>query len=195
MSLGRPETTPIIRFEQSYTPDPNTGCWLWTKFIHKSGYAAFSVKSRSISAHKFSYLYFKGQIPKGWQVDHKCKCKTCVNPEHLEAVSPQENVIRSTLIQAIKTKAQNRKFCAKGLHEWIPSNIREKKGKKNCYPCLKAGWKRYQKEGRLTPKNHCRNGHEYTKESVYISPINGEKCCKLCRKARWKRFSEKQILN
>jgi len=58
------------------------------------GYGAFKAMGEQ-RAHRVSYRLFKGEIPEGTEIDHLCKIKLCVNPEHLEAVSHAENVFRA----------------------------------------------------------------------------------------------------
>lgn len=86
----------IQRFEASYTPEPNTGCWLWTRFTDKDGYGFINTctikyKSNSTRAHRLSYSLFKGAIPKGMCVLHKCDQPSCVNPEHLFLGTHRDN--------------------------------------------------------------------------------------------------------
>lgn len=66
-------------------------CWLWTGAISNRGYAVISVTGTSKSAHRWAYSTFNGPIPDGFYIDHLCREKTCVNPSHLEAVTPKEN--------------------------------------------------------------------------------------------------------
>lgn len=71
------------------------GCWNW-KLSLRNGYGRIDIKSKKYSAHRVSYEEFKGEkIPFGMEIDHKCKNKACVNPEHLEIVTRSENVKRS----------------------------------------------------------------------------------------------------
>lgn len=77
--------------------EPMSGCWLWTGYIAKQGYGRMSIKEmepRARWAHRVSYESFKGAIPEGLQLDHLCRNKTCVNPDHLEAVTPRINCLR-----------------------------------------------------------------------------------------------------
>lgn len=79
---------PRIQFE----PD----CWLWLRGKHSSGYGQIYIRSirRSIGAHRWSYMIWKGPIPQELQLDHLCRNRSCINPKHLEAVTLKENVLR-----------------------------------------------------------------------------------------------------
>lgn len=65
------------------TPEPNTGCWLWTRAISSTGYGSVSLGGRRHNAHRLSYESFTGPIPSGQQVLHRCDVRSCVNPRHL----------------------------------------------------------------------------------------------------------------
>lgn len=69
----------------------DTPCWLWAGTVKSHGYGQ---AGRSARAHRYVYEQLVGPIPDGMVLDHLCCRKTCVNPEHLEAVSQRENVLR-----------------------------------------------------------------------------------------------------
>lgn len=83
-----------IRFERFV--ERGEGCWLWKGYIAPNGYGKFHAsETGEQSAHRASFRIFKGDIPEGFQIDHLCRTRNCVNPAHLEAVSHQENLFRS----------------------------------------------------------------------------------------------------
>ena len=72
------------------------GCHLWTAYVMPNGYGTFKVNGRMVLAHRFAYELAKGPIPHGLHIDHLCRVRCCVNPHHLEAVTPRENERRAT---------------------------------------------------------------------------------------------------
>lgn len=75
-----------IEFHNSYIPEPNSGCWLWTS-VYKNDYGAFG----RLAAHRLSYELHNGPIPKGLIVRHKCDTPACVNPAHLVVGTFKDN--------------------------------------------------------------------------------------------------------
>lgn len=82
---------PIDRFKQKYLKT-SCGCWLWLEGTTKVGYGKFSLKGKAVSAHRASYQFFKGEIPEGLNVNHKCGHSLCVNPKHLYVGTQAENI-------------------------------------------------------------------------------------------------------
>lgn len=86
-----------VRFEDSFVPEPNTGCWLW---LSMNGYGKIDVidqygKRRGMVAHRVAWELYRGAIPPGLAIDHLCSMKSCVNPAHLEPVTYEENARRA----------------------------------------------------------------------------------------------------
>lgn len=107
------------------------GCWVWTAVKNKAGYGMFKY-DKLRSAHRVSYMHFVGPIPEGMVIDHLCRNRSCVNPEHLEAVTATTNWERGfgpALINREKT------HCKHG-HEFTPENtIPNSSGGRQCRTC------------------------------------------------------------
>lgn len=80
-----------------YIVNDATECWEWQWFKDHKGYGRKKVGGRAIPAHVYFYEQQYGPVPDGLQLDHKCRCRSCVNPDHLEPVTCVENVRRSSL--------------------------------------------------------------------------------------------------
>lgn len=122
------------RFFAKVVAGPNN-CWIWTGAV-RAGYPTFTVDgprgacTRSVGAHRWSWEYANGAIPEGLQIDHVkdrgCTSKLCVNPSHLEPVTPRENSLRYT---------RTIRYCPAG-HEHNETNTRIcKDGKRACRAC------------------------------------------------------------
>lgn len=79
------------KFRDSYLVT-DTGCWQWKWSLGSMGYGSITVSGRGqILAHRYSYETFKGAIPDGLEIDHQCRNRGCVNPDHLKAVTKKQN--------------------------------------------------------------------------------------------------------
>lgn len=88
-------------------------CWLWSGQMNPYGYGHFEVKRKRIRVHRWSYEHHVGPILEGFVIDHLCRVRNCVNPDHLEAVTSAENTRRG--------EVATRTHCLKG-HEYTPEN-------------------------------------------------------------------------
>jgi hypothetical protein len=83
-------------------------------------------------AHRLYYELEKGPIPKGLTLDHLCRVRCCVNPDHLEPVTPVENVMRG---ESFFAKQARRTHCPQG-HEYIGRNLMiTRRGERKCRAC------------------------------------------------------------
>ena len=78
------------RFDDFLMPEPNTGCLLWTGGQFLTGYGKFKVNGKTFRVHRFAYWRHWKVIDKP-EIHHKCGNPLCCNPEHLQAVTPEEH--------------------------------------------------------------------------------------------------------
>jgi hypothetical protein len=117
-------------------------CWLWSAYKHPRGYGRFRYKGKLILAHRLSFIWRKGRIPKNLVLDHLCRIPSCVNPSHLQAVTHGENIRRGDHQQRRKT------HCTQGHIYNSENTYMYKKGRR----CRKCGLQR-QKEWLKRNKN------------------------------------------
>lgn len=70
-------------------------CWEWTASLDTKGYGRMMYYDRQLTAHKIAYMTMVGPIPEGLEIDHLCRNTRCVRPDHLEAVTHEENMRRA----------------------------------------------------------------------------------------------------
>lgn len=83
------------RFWEKVSPEPNTGCWLWTGNTQNNGYGQLWPHRL---VHRFAYELLRGPIAPGLVIDHLCRVRSCCNPDHLDACEPKVNSRRSPLV-------------------------------------------------------------------------------------------------
>jgi hypothetical protein len=122
------------RFWSKVTGGDYTTCWQWTGAANpRTGYGTFGVeKGKFALPHRWAYEALCAEIPAGLQIDHLCRNRLCVNPWHLEPVTPRENVRRC---DSPFGRNARRTHCIHG-HELSPENTqRTTTGGRSCKTC------------------------------------------------------------
>jgi hypothetical protein len=113
----------------------DNGCWVWTGAKQSSGYGHLVFAGSPMLAHRLFFTHFRGPIPAGLTLDHLCRNRLCVNPDHLDPVTQRENNLRSNSPSAINSRATH---CPNG-HALSGENVRivvRRDGvHRKCLPC------------------------------------------------------------
>lgn len=128
-----PTLQPIARERLWSNIEKTSGCWNWKGGTYR-GYARFQVNGIQYRSHRAAYELTKGRIPDTLTIDHLCRNRRCVNPEHLEAVPNGVNVLRGFGLSANFARAD---FCVNG-HPLSSSNISPsalRRGTRKCLTC------------------------------------------------------------
>jgi hypothetical protein len=120
--------------------DLSGACWIWLATKAGSGYGQFSVSGSGstrvrVYAHRWAYEDANGPIPEGMELDHLCRRRDCVRPQHLQPVTHSENHRRR---RGIKTGPYNVGTHCKHGHERTPENTGVNvNGARFCRPCAR----------------------------------------------------------
>lgn len=129
-------------------------CWLWTGAITGDGYGSFALDhstsgKRNIGAHRWAWEHLVGPIPEGLQVDHLCRVRRCVNPDHMEIVSSMVNTRRG------QAWSQPSEACRKAGHPMSGENVRvtrlaSGRVRRTCRACERATKKMWRQRQKLS---------------------------------------------
>lgn len=166
--------------------DPFLGCWLYQGFRAAPGYGEMSYRSTNWAVHRLAYFLWKGPIPEGKEIRHKCDIRHCCNPDHLELGTHHENLLdclkRGRHGQLLKT------HCKHG-HEFTPENTRIYQGRRTCITCERNRPKSKRGGGRHL-KTVCKYGHPLSGDNLYITS-EGRRRCRACHCRHVQEHSER----
>ena len=129
-------TKPVdVRFWSKVKKQGDLQCWEWTARRNRAGYGTFKYKNRTVLAHRVVFELLGKSIPSGMYVDHMCRNRACLNPQHLRFVTPEINALENSKGQSAINKSKN--FCKNG-HPLIEENLMQSKTrliKRQCKIC------------------------------------------------------------
>lgn len=132
----KPGPKPLLTEERFWAKvDASGDCWEWTAYKAPNGYGQFRINSprKMEYAHRYAWAELVGPIPAGLELDHLCRVRHCVNPDHLEVVSPQTNTLRSVSPSSLQAKQTE---CIKG-HPLVGENLYRWRNHRLCKTCRK----------------------------------------------------------
>lgn len=115
-------------------------CWIWRGALHSAGYGTLGDRY----AHRIAYELKVGPIPQGYDIDHLCRVRPCVNPKHLEAVTHRENVLRG---ESKNAKNARKTHCIRGhdISAGSPNTYITPSGGRNCRACRAQALRRWRR--------------------------------------------------
>lgn len=129
---GKRGRTDAERFWEKVKKATDDGCWEWIGYLRTDGYGRFWTPSGAVNAHRWAWEAKNGAIGSALPLDHLCRNRACVNPDHLELVTTRENVRRGTAPAAVNARKTH---CIRG-HEFTPENTRYESGqRRRCLTC------------------------------------------------------------
>jgi hypothetical protein len=110
-------------------------CWRWAAGLTSEGYGNFRVGDKMVVAHRWAYENEIGPIPAELELDHLCRTRSCVNTDHLEAVTQRENVMRG---EGAPARNARKTHCKRG-HEFTTENTYNNPSRERiCRACNRA---------------------------------------------------------
>ena len=142
----------LVAFAARIVIHESSECWIWNQEPDRAGYGRFQSLGLRDYAHRVSHRLFIGPIPPGMHVDHLCRVRRCVNPDHLEAVTSRENNVVRADRSRVGDNMRAKTHCPHG-HPYSGANLYvSPSGKRMCRTCQRANWTR-QNEMRRKLRN------------------------------------------
>jgi hypothetical protein len=134
------------RFHNRYAVSSG-GCWLWQGPLDRDGYGTFYLRRKNRRAHRVAWFSLNGPIPDGHVVNHVCRKRSCVNPQHLTLVTRLENVMRDS---ASLTYINSQKVACPRGHKYDGEYVNRRTGKRErtCSICHRAKARRLREKWR-----------------------------------------------
>jgi hypothetical protein len=138
-------TTALERLRGRYVVN-SRGCWEWQGRLTRGGYGSFQFDGRRMNAHRAMYILTRGEVPSHLDLDHLCRNRRCVNPDHLEPVTRSENLRRGD-VGGIWQRALT--HCPQG-HPYDEANTyhRPDRGGRQCRACMQIARDKYNQKNR-----------------------------------------------
>lgn len=164
--------------------DKSGSCWEWTASDTTHGYGVWWTGSRLIMAHRISYKISHGGIPDGLVIDHLCRNRKCVKPEHLEAVTNKLNILRG--VGATATNAR-KTHCPQGHSYSSDAAFVDSEGRRRCGVCRPKPKLVHQKF-----RTHCIHGHPFDEQNTIVRS-NGNRACRACHARRKAEYRKRKM--
>lgn len=156
------------------------GCWIWNGAKNRKGYGQIRIQNKLWIASRYFYTIYKGDIPEGFHILHKCDTPSCVNPKHLVAGTNQENV--DDKMRKGRHWTFSKTHCSKG-HELTPENTRIRKhdNSRSCRICERSRCRTYYGKYKRT-----RRGKGVSGGSESLHRVQSQKTSRVAAHESWK---------
>ena len=126
------------RFWKRVALEGDYECWMWIGARRAAGYGQFWDGRTMAGAHRVAFANLRGPIPAGLELDHLCRNRWCVNPDHLEPVTHQENMYRSDAGEHLAAANLAKTHCPQG-HAYDERNtyVMPSTGSRFCRECAR----------------------------------------------------------
>jgi hypothetical protein len=126
-------------FHKRHAIDSN-GCHIWYGSLTEDGYGRFTINFQAWLAHRYAYFLKYGTLDPKKEIDHKCRVRRCVNPDHLEEVTSKENVMRGN---TVARRNSNKTHCKHGHEFTIENTYIKSNGGRLCKQCGRDNARKY----------------------------------------------------